>query len=94
MHPIQKKAIYAMLDAIENQMRYVKSLVLMEDETAAPPMKSSVPKAAQTEYLDEEEELQIERDLEDARLKGKAEQEALAAQWAIQRKIINEEASL
>jgi len=89
MHATQKKAIFAMIDSIENQLRYVKSLLLMEE---GPEMAAGAPsKAAQApqtapQYLTDDEEERLQQEMEQERLAAqKADSERIQAQWAAQR---------
>lgn len=95
MDTIQKKALFSLLDSIEKQVETVKSLLMMNAEVEnADYSKTTVPKSSKTEYLDDEEESQLDKDMESARLALVQEQERVMKQWDKQRQIIDDEATL
>jgi hypothetical protein len=96
MHPAQRKAIFAMVDSIENQCRYVKSLLAIDDQTIAAEETQRRPPARTTtggsEYLDDTEEKQLEAEHEAARQEALKEHEARTqAEWSRTRQIVEEE---
>lgn len=105
MHVAQKKAVFALLDAIEGQLnglqaqlRYVKSIVLMDEEHGQEAPGAGAAKAPPTNmvtgssYLSDDEEKQLEKQLEEERQLAMAREEAkIQAGWSQMRRIAEEE---
>lgn len=93
MHQAQKKAVFAMIDSIESQLRYVKSLILMDEAATVAPTEQKPITSSPSEYLKDDEEELLDKIQEEQRQKMIEEEARVQSDWARQRKIIREEAS-
>lgn len=90
MHPAQKKAIFAMIDSVENQLRYVKSMLIMDEVESGqvPTSSNSKPQTKSGPYLAEDEEEELTERLEKERVAAMVEESArIQAEWEMQRRV-------
>jgi hypothetical protein len=80
MHDIQRKAIFAMLTAIEQQLAGVRSLLSME-EAAGPTQTKPAQGTTQQAYFADKEEDELDAIMEKERLAMVAEGSRMAAVW-------------
>lgn len=87
MHLAQKRAIFGMVDAIESQLRYLKSIILM-DESPEPSTAQHIPRGVAPErtpgndqYLSIDEEKELAKRLEQARQEGMADEDNIRRAW-------------
>ncbi len=100
MHAAQRKAIFAMVDSVENQCRYIKSLLLMDDQvettelgrgTRAAP-EPNRPTPGGSAYLSEKEERDLEDEHEEARAMALRDHQAKTqTDWNALRQIADQE---
>ena len=90
MHLAQKRAIFGMVDAIESQLRYLKSIILMDEQESvdARHMPRGIStgldergRTASDQYLSIKEEKELAERMEAARLEGVAEESDIRAAW-------------
>lgn len=67
MHPAQKRAVFVILDSIEQQIRQVKTL-LYADDNAVPVSRETSKMKQDPTYLSADEEERLERQMEQERL--------------------------
>lgn len=101
MHPAQTHAILAMVDVMETMCRNLRAQLVMAQtisengQILSQPHQTSMPKApANQEYLSEDEEELLEKQIE-AQRRALAEQEQrIQKEWALQRDIIKDEVTV
>lgn len=86
MHPSEQRAIFLMLDSVEQQIRNIKSLLGHIPQTAGPLPVPGIPRAST--YLDDKDEDDLDKKMEEVRLAMLQEDER-AVQSAYQTEGLN-----
>jgi hypothetical protein len=82
LHPAQKQAILAMLASIQQQILQVQGLLGYETAQSDPVAPRDTPRApAETQYLSDDEEKIVEKELEQARQIGLEHADVIAKAW-------------
>lgn len=79
MHPLQRRSLFAILAIAESAIQQMRSILAAGDLAEDVPLPQRTREAVQPQnrdYLSEKEEAELERDMEEARLRMVAEEEA------------------